>query len=146
MSSSRFHIWLRVGQTSIRLCLRAACIGLPFVPKRCLRVYRAEFATTQLLDLTVWVGLSASCTCTALALLSALVPPKTPFDLRLDKITQNMYHHTTTTICRPWNLQSHYYKHRLKDLHSTNQHIRQVFLFKSPLQLILICLSVWLLR
>merc|ERR1712150_361295 len=63
-----------------------------------------------------------------------------------DSHTQNMYHHTTTTICRPWNLQSHYYKHRLKDLHSTNQHIRQVFLFKSSLQLILICLSVWLLR
>merc|ERR1712062_238737 len=65
--------------------------------------------------------------------------------LAMDSHTQNLYHHTHT-ICRPWNLSNIYRKHRLKDLRKTNGLIRKVFLFNFPLQLILICLSVWLLR
>ena len=38
-------------------------VSLQFVLKWCIIVYRAKFATTQLLDLTVWVGLSAARTC-----------------------------------------------------------------------------------
>ena len=40
-------------------CSQSASGSRLFV-KRCLRVYRVEFAMTQLLDLTVWVGLSAA--------------------------------------------------------------------------------------
>ena len=88
MSLSHFHIWLRVGRTSIRLF--AVCIGLPFVLKRCLRVYRAEFATTQLLDLTVWVGLSAAGMCMAQDSSQSDALPNSLFDLRLDKITRRI--------------------------------------------------------
>ena len=88
MSLSHFHIWLRVGSTSLRLF--AVCIGLPFVLKRCLRVYRAEFATTQLLDLTVWVGLSAARTRMAQDSSQSDALPNSLFDLRLDKITRRI--------------------------------------------------------
>ena len=51
MSLSHFHIWLRVGTTSIGLYFRVRVrIGHPLC-QPCLRIWCAEFATTQLLDL-----------------------------------------------------------------------------------------------
>ena len=60
--------YLAQGRLNIHQTVCAVCTGLPLQasrPKRCLKVYRAEFATTQLLDLTVWVGLFADRTCMA---------------------------------------------------------------------------------
>ena len=48
-----------------------------------------SFATTQLLDLTVWVGLFAGCTC----MVPGFRPTRTTqliFDLRLGKITRRI--------------------------------------------------------
>ena len=91
MSLSHFHIWLRVGTTSIGVYIVHVRIGRP-LSRRCLRIWCAEFATTQLLDLNS-LGWPVCSTCTRLvpARSRAGAPPTNlTFDLRLDKITRRI--------------------------------------------------------